>query len=236
MFDQCMALSLKRAGKNLSCLVSTAFLPVMLFMAADSCYAATLEEQTKSLEQSVQTVDQRRRVALKDLNVSVLQKYRDALQIDSVDTRIGEVFDRTARVEVTVKYSFDFEKSKEARESLSKYFDTDTDKEPGVEPYGRIYTKFNQCVGAYCAVRQEMTKFLERSAVGIYVTFLGVPGVFVTTDSSGHFELASDSVTIQFDVPKSSIKGDPKPKVTAQVFDSHFCPDENVCARYTVRK
>lgn len=219
--------------------ISTALMTGLLLAAVSGVgHSATLEEQAKGLEKSVQTVEQRRKTALKDLKVSVLQGYRDSLQIESVETRVGEVFDRTVRVEVTVAYSFDFEKAKAARESLRKYFQTSTDKRPGVEPYGMIYADFPYCVDAYCTVNKEMTHYLQWSAVGVNVSFLGIPGVFVTSDMSGHYDLKPGSVTLQFDVPKGKIKGDPKPVVTAQVFDVHFCPGDSDCSgrRYTIQK
>lgn len=200
--------------------------------------ATSLEDQMKGLEASVQTIEQRRKASLRDMQINVLQAYRDAMVIDSVETRVGEVFDRTARIEVAIKYSFDFEKARAVRANLSKYFSTNTDKESGVEPYGRIYTNFDDCVGAYCAVKQEMKHFLQWSGVGINATFLGLRGTESTLDRSGHFELHPGKVTFQFDVPKSKIKGDPKPVVTAQVFDFHFCPGDSECGgnSYTVRK
>lgn len=220
---------------------SLGFSAIMGFLLAINCGSAqalTLEQQAKSLEKSVQTVEQRRRSALNGLKVDVLQQYRDSLVIESVDTRVGEVFDRTARVEVKVSYSFDFDKAKLARENLSKYFSTSTDKERGVEPFGMIYTNFPDCVGAYCTVKAAMTKYLEWSAVGVNVSFMGIPGVFVTAPGDGMYDLKPGSVTIQFDVPKSQIKGDPKPIVKAQVFDVHFCPGDPDCNgyRYTIQK
>lgn len=215
-----------------------AMLALICVACVTTCQAATLEEQTKQLESSVQTVEQRRKAAIKDLNASVLRGYRDAIKIDSVDTRVGEVFDHTARIDVTVAYSFDFEKAKAVRASLSKYFSTNTNKEPGIEPYGRIYTNFNDCVGAYCTVKTAMTRLLTSTAVGVRVTFLGIPGTFVTTGMEGTYELTPDTVTIQFEVPKSKIKGDPTPVVAAQVFDVHFCPSDPDCSgyRYTIKK
>lgn len=224
--------------KYLRFLGFSALLGFVLASTSGAAQAMTLEEQAKSLETSVQTVEQRRRSAIKGLKVDVLQAYRDSMVIESVETRVGEVFDRTARVDVKVTYSFDFEKAKLARENLSKYFDTATDKRPGVEPYGMIYTNFPDCVGAYCTVKTEMTKYLKWSAVGVNVSFMGIPGVFVTTQGDGMYDLKPGSVTIQFDVPKSKIKGDPKPVVKAQVFDIHFCPGDPDCSgyRYTIQK
>jgi len=217
---------------------AAALLGLVFSCSSGLAQALTLEEQAKSLEKSVQTVEQRRRLALKGLKIDVLQRYRDSLVIESVDTRVGEVFDRTARVEVKVSYSFDFEKAKVVRANLSQYFDTATDKQPGIEPFGMIYTNFPDCVGAYCTVKAEMTKYLKWSAVGVNVSFMGVPGVFVTARGDGMFDLKPGSVTIQFDVPKSQIKGDPKPVVKAQVFDIHFCPNDPDCSgyRYTIQK
>lgn len=192
--------------------------------------AASLEEQTKNLEKSVQTVEQRRKAALHDLNVNVLQAYRDAIKIESVETDIAEVFDRTARVRVKVDYSFDFTAAKGVRSALSKYFTTSTDKEWGVEPYGRIYTNFGDCVGAYCAVKTDTTRFLKNSAVGINVTFLGEwePGLLM--DGKGRFELGSGRFTFLIDVPKSKIKGDPKPVVKGQIYDVHYCNGRKGCS------
>lgn len=220
-------------------LFCTTFLPLVLFATTvGTGHAVTLEEQAKSLEKKAQTVDQRRKTALKDLNESVLKGYRDALIVESVDTSIGEVFDRTVRVDVKVAYAYDFEKMRAVKASLDKYFDTDTNKEPGVEPYGMIYINFNDCVGEYCAVQQEMKRLLEWTAVGVQVKFMGLTGTHVTSDMLGHYDIKPGTVTLQFDVPKAKLKGDPKPVVTAQVFDSHFCPDDPDCngRRYTARK
>lgn len=200
--------------------------------------AATLEEQAKTLEQSVMTVDQRRKAAIKDIKVNVLQVYRDSLIINSVETKIGEIFDRTARVDVTVNYSFDFDKANIARINLSKYITTDTDKARGVEPYGMIYANVDDCVGINCTVNQQVKKLMKWSTVGVGVTFMGIPGVHPTMDMTGHLNLKPGTVTIQFDVPKSKIKGDPKPVVTARVYDIHWCPNdpENDACRYTIQK
>ncbi|KJZ47621.1 hypothetical protein [Pseudomonas fluorescens] len=200
--------------------------------------AATLEDQVKGLQSSVETVEQRRASAIKDIYTNVLGTYRDSIKIDSVETQVAEVFNRTARIEVTVGYSFDFEKAKAFRANLSRYFGTNTDKEPGVEPYGMVYTNYLDCVGINCTVEKEISRYLKSSAVGIRVTFLGIPGTFPTEEFDGMYDLKPGKMTIQFDVPKSQIKGDPKPTIKAQIFDVHFCPDSPDCNgyRYTIKK
>lgn len=192
--------------------------------------AATLEEQTKSLEKSVQTVEQRRKAALRDLNTNVLQAYRDAIKIESVETDIAEVFNRTARVRVVVAYSIDFEAAKGVRSTLDQYFVTNTDKGDGVEPYGMIYTRYNDCVGAYCAVKKQTSSYLRSSAVGINASFLGEwePGILM--DGGGNYDLKSGKFTFLIDVPKSKIKGDPKPVVKAQIYNVHYCTGRGPCA------
>lgn len=185
--------------------------------------AASLEDQMKGLEASVKTVDQRRRESIKDINVNVLQAYRDAIKIESVDTDIAEVFDRTAKVRVVVKYRVDFDETKAVRATLSKYFETATDKEFGVEPYGRIYPNYHSCVGAYCAVKQDTMKLLKNTAIGINASFLGEWEPGIITSAGGNFELASGTLTFLIDVPKSKIKGNPKPVVKTQIYNAHFC-------------
>lgn len=120
-----------------------AFLLVTTTTSLTTAQAATLEEQAKSLEGSVQTVEQRRKVALKDLNVNVLQAYRDAIKIESVDTDIAEAFEKTARVRVVVGYSVDFDAARNVRSTLSKYFVTNIDKADGVEPLHQTLTLTN---------------------------------------------------------------------------------------------
>lgn len=192
--------------------------------------AATLEEQTNNLESSIQTVEKRRKAALRDLNINVLQAYRNAIQIDSVDTDIAEVFDRTARVRVVVSYSFSLEDAKGVRSSLGQYFSTNTDKEYGVEPYGMIYTNFNDCVGVACTIKKETSRFLKNSAVGINVSFLGQwqPGILM--DGSGRYDLKPGKFTFLIDVPKSKIKGDPKPVVKGQIYDVQYCNGQSACS------
>jgi len=214
------------------------FLSTVGVLAPAAVHALSLENQMKGLESSVKTIEQRRKSSLRDMQINTLQAYRDAMRIDSVVTKVGEVYDRSARIDVIINYSFDFERSKAVRANLEKYFRTDTDKQPGVEPYGRIYTNFSDCVGAYCTVQKEMTHFLQWSGVGVNAAFLGQRGTKSTLDRSGHFELYPGAVTFQFIVPKSKIKGDPKVAVTAEVFDYHFCSADPECSgnSYTVRK
>jgi hypothetical protein len=185
--------------------------------------ATTLEEQVGNLEKSVQTVDQRRKIALKDLTDNVLKAYRNAIRIDSVDTTVAEVFGNTARVKIVVDYSVDFEAAQAIRSTLSKYFVTATDREAGVEPYGMIYTHFDECVGSYCAVQKEMRKLLENSAVGVDASMLGEWDLSIMTNGSGRFDLKSGTATYLIDVPKSKIKGNPKPVVKGQIYDVHYC-------------
>lgn len=207
-----------------------AFLFVTATTALTTAQAATLEEQTKSLESSVQTVEQRRKSALQDLNVNVLQAYRDAIKIESVDTDIAEVFDKTARVRVVVGYSVDFDAARNVRSTLSKYFVTNSDKADGVEPYGMIYTQYNDCVGDYCAVKKETSKFLRNSAVGINVSFLGEWDLSTMMNGSGRYDLKSGTATFLIDVPKSKIKGDRKPVVKGQIYDVHYCGGRSTCS------
>lgn len=192
-------------------------------------YAASLEEQMNSLEKSVMTVEQRRKAALHDLNVNVIQAYRDAIKINSVDTSIAEVFERTARVKVSVSYSIDFDAAKKVKASLSQYFRTGIDKADGVEPYGMIYTELNDCVGQYCAVKTDASKFLRSTAVGINVSILGEwqPGILM--DGSGRYDLKPGRINFLVDVPKSKIKGDPKPQVKSQIYDVHYCDGSSPC-------
>lgn len=186
-----------------------------------------------SLEKTVMTVEQRRKAALHDLNVNVIQAYRDSIKINSIDTSIDEVFERTARVKVSVSYAIDFAAAKKVRASLSQYFRTNTDKEAGVEPYGMIYTALNDCVGQYCAVKSDTSKFLRNTAVGINVSLLGEwePGILM--DSSGHYDLKPGRINFFVDVPKSKIKGDPKPKVKGQIYDVHYCDGSSPCSGVT---
>lgn len=206
------------------------FLGLLTCMLPAGASSATLEEQAKNLESSVKTVEQRRKTALRDLNVSVLQAYRDSIKIESVDTEIAEIFDKTARVRIVVAYSFDLDAAKGVRASLSQYFTTVTDKQAGVEPYGMIYTNFDNCIGTYCAVKKESTRFLKNSAVGINVSFLGQwePGILM--DGSGRYELKPGRFTFLIDVPKSKIKGDPKPIVKGQIYDVTYCSGSGACS------
>lgn len=194
-----------------------------------SVAAASLEEQMSSLEKSVMTVEHRRKVALHDLSVNVIQAYRDAIKIHSVDTSIAEVFDRTARVKVSVSYSIDFSAAKKVKASLSQYFRTGIDKADGVEPYGMIYTYFNDCVGQYCSVESDISQFLQGTAVGINVSMLGEwqPGILM--NGSGRYDLKSGRFDFLVDVPKSKIKGDPKPQVKGQIYDVHYCGGSSPC-------
>lgn len=189
-----------------------------------------------SLENSVKTVEQRRKVALHDLNVNVIQAYRDAIKIHSVETSISEVFGKTARVKVSVSYSIDFAAAKKVKASLSQYFRTGIDKADGVEPYGMIYTYFNDCIGQYCAIKTDTSQFLQGTAVGINVSMLGEwqPGILMS--GSGRYDLKPGRIDFLVDVPKSKIKGDPKPQVNGQIFDVHYCDGSSPCHGVTYSK
>ncbi|MDT8925071.1 hypothetical protein RBE51_19975 [Pseudomonas taiwanensis] len=206
-----------------------ALLAGMLLFTPTLAGAATLEEQAKSLERSVKTVEQRRKEALADLNTHVLRAYRDAIQITSVDTDVAEVFDRTVRVRVVVTYAVDFERARQVRSTLSQYFTTNTDKEVGVEPYGMIYTNFDDCVGEFCAVKKETTRFLKNSGVGINVSFLSNWETGLLMNGSGRYELKPGKFTFLIDVPKHKLKGDPKPVVKGQIYDVHYCDGNGGC-------
>ncbi|MHD0644933.1 hypothetical protein ACYPKM_04860 [Pseudomonas aeruginosa] len=216
-------------GKILSLVALTLALGSSLLGAAGAG-AATLEEQMKNLEGSIKTVEQRRKFAQNDINKNILQAFRDAIIFESVDTEIAEVFDTTARVKVVVHYSVDFEKAKAVRAKINDYYNTVTDRESGVEPYGMIYTNFNECQGVNCTVKTETTRQLKRSAVGMHVSFLGKWETGILTDGSGRFELKPGSFTFTFDVPKSKIKGDPKPAVKGQIYDVHYCSGKSTCS------
>lgn len=214
-------------------LAMAALICILMTPQPVSAGTASLEEQMNSLEKSVMTVEQRRKAALHDLNVNVIQTYRDAIKIHSVDTSIAEVFGKTARVKVSVSYSIDFAAAKKVKASLSQYFRTGIDKADGVEPYGMIYTYFNDCVGQYCAIKADTSQFLQGTAVGINVSMLGEWGPGILMDGSGRYDLEPGRIDFLIDVPKSKIKGDPKPQVKGQIYDVHYCDGSSPCRGVT---
>ncbi|MNO05120.1 hypothetical protein D3C81_2263740 [compost metagenome] len=49
-------------------------------------------------------------------------------------------------------------------------------------------------------------------------------------DGSGRYELKPAKFTFLIDVPKSKIKGDPKPVVKGQIYDVHYCTGRSQCS------
>ncbi|ASJ88620.1 hypothetical protein [Pseudomonas aeruginosa] len=219
--------------KTHSTLATASLLGLLASAIPAAVFAASLEEQAKNLEASVKTVEQRREDGLRDLKENAIKAYRDAIKIDSVETDIAEVFDRTARVRVVVTYSFAFEEAKGVRSTIDKYFVTNTDKETGVEPYGMIYTRYQDCVAENCSISKEARRYLESTAVGINVSFLGEWQAGILASGSGRFDLKPGKMTYLIDVPKSKIKGDPKPVVKGQIYNVHYCTGEGPCSGVT---
>lgn len=184
----------------------------------------------RSMEKSVKTVEQRRRDGLKDLGTNVLAAYRDSIRVTDVQASVDEVFDNTARIKIVASYTFDFDKAQMVRKTLSKYFETATDKEAGVTPYGTIYTHFGSCVAENCAIKTEAERFLKGSAVGLQASLLGEWELVVFMQGNyGFYDLKDGKATFLVDVPKNRIKGDPRPQVKAQIFDLEWCGSKGAC-------
>ncbi len=205
-----------------------------LLLAASTTQAQTMEQQMRSMEKSVKTVEQRRREGLKDLSANVLAAYRDSISVTDVQASVDEVFEDTVTIKVVANYAVDFDKAQMVRETLSKYFTTVTDKSAGVTPYGSIYTQFGSCVAENCAIKSEAEKFLKGSAVGLQASFMGEWELMVFMQGNyGIYDIKKGQVTFLIDVPKNKVKGDPKPQVKAQIFDLNWCGSKGPC--YSVR-
>lgn len=190
--------------------------------------AETLEAQMNSLQNSVQTVEQRQKAALKDLRDNVVIKYRDAIQIDSVETSVAEVFDKTARIAIKVKWHIERSDADALEATLGKYFMTST----GIS-YEYISANVDFCNhNEFCAVNKSLSRYMKGTAVGIDASFVGDWEPAILMDGYGRFPI-SGSMTYSFNVPKHKVKGNPHPVVKAQIYDVIPCDPTTGCTDKT---
>lgn len=197
---------------------------ILFFVFCREVGAETLEAQMNTLQNSVQTVEQRQKVALKDIRDHVIRKYRDAIEIDSVEASVSEVFDKTVRVAIKVKWHIDRANVDALEATLSKYFMTSTGINHEFISASVDFCNHNE----FCAVNKSLSRYMKSTAVGIDASFMGDWQPAILMDGYGMFSLGG-SMTYSFDVPKSKVKGNPQPVVKAQIYDVIPCNPNTGC-------
>lgn len=190
--------------------------------------AETLEAQMNTLQNSVQTVEQRQKTALKDLRDNVVIKYRDAIQIDSVETNVAEVFDKTVRIAIKVRWHIEKSDADTLESTLSKYFMTSTGIDHEIISSSVDFCNHNE----FCTVNKSLSRYMKGTAVGIDASFMGDWEPSILMDGWGRFPL-SGSMTYSFNVPKHKVKGNPQPVVKAQIYDVIPCDPSTGCTAKT---
>lgn len=201
------------------------FLLVMLLsVLCQYAQAETLEDQMNSLQGSVQTVEKRQKAALEDLRENVIKRYRDAIQINQIETSVSEVFDKTVRIAVKVQWSIDMAEAEALKATLEKYFMTST----GIG-FEMISSQVDFCNhNEFCAVNRSLSRYMKKTAVGIDASLLGDWEPAILMDGWGRFPLGG-TITYSFNVPKSKVKGNPQPLVKAQIYDVIPCDPSTGC-------
>ncbi|WP_339506113.1 hypothetical protein [Pseudomonas sp. EA_15y_Pfl1_P102] len=197
---------------------------MLLIGACSDARSASLEDQVVVLQNSVKTVEDRQKSALKDIRENVIKRYRDAIQIYVVETKVSEVFEKTVEVSVSVRWKVDRSDAESIKTTLDKYFMTSS----GIE-FEMVSAQVDFCNhNEFCAVNKSLSKYMKKTAVGIDASFLGDWEPAILMDGWGRFPL-SGSMTYSFKVPKSKIKGNPQPVVKAQIYDVIACDPSTGC-------
>lgn len=196
-----------------SLLATAALIPFAVQASSDS-------DKPKSLEESLHEAEKLRGDVFTDIGEGVIKTYKDSIRIDSVDATIVEVLDTRARVRVDVKFSVDVKTAEGIIPTLKKHFKTNTERAEGVETLGKISVDLSECKWYECT--HVGSRILRDSGVAVKVSFLG-DEYFKLISEPGNFELDPGTLTFLTVVPKSKIKGDPKPVAQSEIVNvSHY--------------